>query len=266
VNCEVVSIFRPNVAGSTLSHLPPSTARVLPLGYSTKTELVYQHLREMIVNGRLKSGEHLFLQEIAAQLEVSTNPVREAFRRLESEGLILNRPHAGATVAGVAVEKIDVHFMIRAALEGLAVRLAAVHATAPALDQLAAFDRQLRQLVASGDMTSWNETNIAFHRFLFDCSGSPELVAMIDLQRDRSPRFRHFPDALAQRARESDEPRSHLLTALRARDGELAESLHRATVTRTGQLLCAAMREVQTQPSPNGQAHQPGALRETEGP
>src|SRR5215510_12692957 len=91
------------------------------LRYSTKSELVYRHVREMIVNGRVRAAEHLYLQDIANQLHVSTNPVREAFRRLESEGLVINRPHIGVTVAALDVERVEVHFMIRAALEGLAV-------------------------------------------------------------------------------------------------------------------------------------------------
>jgi DNA-binding GntR family transcriptional regulator len=233
------------------NRVPPLSHPSRPLGYSTKSELVYRYLREMIVNGRLQPGEHLYLHEVAEQLQVSTNPVREALRRLESEGLVINRPHAGATVAALDVEKIEVHFMIRAALEGLAVRLACAHATDEALARLEELDRQLRRLAAADDLAGWNEANIAFHRFLFDCSGSPELVGMIDLQRDRSPRFRHFPDVLAQRAREADGPRAERVAAVRARDGERAEGLHRAVVTRTGQLLCAAMRQAHAHPGPD---------------
>lgn len=222
------------------------------LNYSTKSELVYRHLREMIVNGRVQPGEHLYLQAIAEQLRVSTNPVREAFRRLESEALIANRPHAGATVAGVDPEQLEVHFMIRAALEGLAVRLAANHVSDTDLARLTALDEELCALAQAGDTALWNNRNIDFHRFLFACSRSPDLVAMIDLQRDRSPRFRHFPHVLAQRARESDALRAELLLALRARDGETAEKLHRLNVTRTGHLLCAAIRGESTEDSRDG--------------
>jgi DNA-binding GntR family transcriptional regulator len=212
------------------------------LAYSTKSELVYQHLREMIVNGKLPAGTHLYLAEIAQSLGVSTNPVREAFRRLESEGLIANRPHAGATVSAIDVEKIEVHFEIRGVLEGLAVRLVASHLTDDAMAQLDSWDRRLVEFAAAHDFTAWNEANIAFHRFLFSLSRSLELIAMIDLQRDRSPRYRHFPEVLAIRARESDDERQNLLGALRDRDGEAAERIQRAITSRVGALLCAAMR------------------------
>jgi len=220
-----------------------SVTPLVPLGYSTKSELVYQHLREIIVNGKLAPGSHLYLNDLARSLGVSTNPVREALRRLESEGLIANRPHAGATVAELDVEKIEVHFLIRGALEGLAVRLAASHMTEEILERLGEWDGRLARLAASGDLTTWNEENIAFHRFLFGCSRAPDLVALIDLQRDRSPRYRHFPEVLAERARESDGERPVLLAALRARDGAEAERWQRLVAARAGELLCSTMRQ-----------------------
>lgn len=206
----------------------------------------------MIVNGRVQPGEHLYLQGIADQLRVSTNPVREAFRRLESEGLITNRPHAGATVAGVDPEKMEVHFMIRAVLEGLAVRLATSRVSETDFNVMVAADNELRELAGANDLATWNERNIDFHRFLFDCSGSPELIAMIDLQRDRSPRFRHFPTVLAERARDSEGSREKLLVAVRERDEDAAERLHRESVIRTGRLLCAAMRQEGRDQDPGG--------------
>jgi len=209
----------------------------------TKSELVYQQIREMIVNSRLYPGEHLYLREIAAQLGVSTNPIREALRRLESEGLVTSHPHAGTVVASIDLEKIEVHFLIRGALEGVAVFLAAAHLSTESLVELKQRDQELDELAVAGDYVTWNEKNIAFYRFLFDCARSPELVAMIELQRDRSPRFHHFQEALIQRANESDLARRDLLAALAAGDHGAAERLHRQSVARTGQLLCAAMRK-----------------------
>ena len=213
----------------------------------TKSEFVYQQIREMIVNSRLYPGEHLYLREIAVQLGVSTNPVREALRRLESEGLVTNQPHIGMIVASIDLEKIEVHFLIRGALEGIAVSLAASHLSVESLNELKRRDQELNQLAATGDYVTWNEKNIAFHRFLFDCAQSPELVAMIDLQRDRSPRFHHFQDVLIQRANESDIARQNLLAALDVGDRETVERLHRESVARTGQLLCEAMRQAREQ-------------------
>lgn len=218
-------------------HSPPT------LRYATKSELVYQHLRQMIVSGALAPGVRVCLDQVARQLGVSTNPVRDALRRLESEGLIANRPHVGATVAAIDVERIETHFQIRGVLEGLAVKLAAGHAARVEIDRLDSLDRQLDALAEQQDLDRWDDCNLAFYQLLFSLSRSTDLVALIDVQRDRSPRYRHFPDVLRQRAQETAESRRALLDALRSGDGDAAERMHRANVTRVGQLLCAAMRQ-----------------------
>lgn len=212
------------------------------LGYSTKVELVYRDLRERIVNGVLHPGERLLLQPLADERGVSTVPVREALRRLESEGLVKNQPHAGATVAALDVEKIAVHFMVRAALEGLAVRLAAAHVTPALLAQLALHDEELRRLAAAGDLLAWNTQNTQFYRSILACCHSQDLIDMIDLQRDRSPLLRHFPEVLAERATEQNVTRHQLLEALRRGDAAAAEQVQQASITRGGEVLRLAMR------------------------
>jgi DNA-binding GntR family transcriptional regulator len=231
------------------------------LAYATKSELVYQHLRGLIVSGRLAEGSHLYLDEIARRLGLSTNPIREALRRLESEGLVTHRPHQGATVASIDPGKIVLHFQIRAVLEGLAVRLAAAALTEDDLDRLAALDRELDRLAAADDHAGWDGANLAFYRSLFDGARAPELVALIDVQRDRSPRYHHFPDVLARRIPGATEGRKILLAALREEDGEKAERVHRDNVERAGEVLATAM--LTERPSArDGLGHGPG--KETE--
>jgi DNA-binding GntR family transcriptional regulator len=211
------------------------------LGYATKCDLVYDHLRALIVSGQLAAGQRLYLDEIARGLGLSTNPVREALRRLQSEGLVVNRPHQGATVAAIDPAQIEAHFQIRGALEGLAARLAAASLTPGELEYLAALHRELERAAADGDFPAWDSLNLEFYRRVFDGSRSPELIALINVQRDRSPRYRHFPEVLARRAREAGPGRAELLDALRDGDGERAERLQRENVTHLGRMLGAAM-------------------------
>jgi len=67
----------------------------------TKADAVYQALQEAILAGRLEPGEHLRQEEVAEQWGVSQTPVREAFRRLESEGLVEHAPNRGVVVRGI---------------------------------------------------------------------------------------------------------------------------------------------------------------------
>jgi DNA-binding GntR family transcriptional regulator len=67
----------------------------------TKADSVYDVLQSAIMSGRIAPGEHLRQEEVAAQWGVSQTPVREAFRRLESEGLVEHAPNRGVIVRGI---------------------------------------------------------------------------------------------------------------------------------------------------------------------
>lgn len=69
----------------------------------TKADVVYEAIRNSIVAGDLRPGEHLRQEEVAARWDVSQTPVREAFRRLASEGLIAYTANRGVVVRGVPV-------------------------------------------------------------------------------------------------------------------------------------------------------------------
>ncbi|MEX0783122.1 MAG: GntR family transcriptional regulator [Dehalococcoidia bacterium] len=69
--------------------------------HRTKAEVVYQALQEAIMSGRMAAGEHLRQEEVAARWGVSQTPVREAFRRLESEGLVDHEANRGVIVRGI---------------------------------------------------------------------------------------------------------------------------------------------------------------------
>ena len=67
----------------------------------TKADVVYEAIRDSIVAGDLRPGEHLGQEEVAARWDVSQTPVREAFRRLESEGFMAYTANRGVVVKGV---------------------------------------------------------------------------------------------------------------------------------------------------------------------
>lgn len=68
---------------------------------NTKADQVYAWLQNAIISGRVAEGEHLRQEDVATQLGVSQTPVREAFRRLESEGLVEHVPNRGTIVRGI---------------------------------------------------------------------------------------------------------------------------------------------------------------------
>lgn len=145
--------------------------------FVTAQHEVYRHLREQILSGTLKAGARLNPLDIGASLGVSRMPVREALRQLDSEGLVTIRPNRGVVVMSLNTKEIEEIFLIRTALEILAVRQALPNLTARALSEL----KHHRQLMdeAENDAQLWVRRHDDFHDALCGLSGLPRLVAEI---------------------------------------------------------------------------------------
>ncbi len=92
--------------------------------YTTSADYVYQQLRHRIITKQLRPGQRLPEVALASQFEVSRTPVREALRRLASEGLVLLIPNSGARVSSPTRSEIEDAYAVREYLESLAVKLA----------------------------------------------------------------------------------------------------------------------------------------------
>src|SRR3990172_655958 len=80
---------------------------------------VFEHLRHEILRGNLNHGERLIETDIAKRLKISRTPVREAFRKLENEGLVVYSPGRGVTVSKLSADDMQEIYSIRAVVEGL---------------------------------------------------------------------------------------------------------------------------------------------------
>ena len=91
------------------------------LHIKSTNEYVYEHLLSAILNKKLKSGERLVIESLAKELGISTTPVRDAFRRLELEGLLEVRPRSGSFVKMPTRKEIEDVFQLRLILEQAAI-------------------------------------------------------------------------------------------------------------------------------------------------
>ncbi len=99
-------------------------------------DIVYEHLKNAIMDQRLKQGDRLVENSIAEIMDVSRTPVREALRQLESEGLVVHMPRRGTIVKGITKEDAIDIYDIREVLEGLVVRRACENRQQEDVDQL----------------------------------------------------------------------------------------------------------------------------------
>ena len=112
--------------------------------YRTLQSLVYEHIRDAILTGRLAPGQRVVAAKIAEEMGVSRMPVRESLRRLETEGLITTVPHKEAVVRRLSAKEMEDIYSVRLVLEGYGGRLAARRITPEEIAKLEETKRQLQ--------------------------------------------------------------------------------------------------------------------------
>jgi DNA-binding GntR family transcriptional regulator len=186
---------------------------------------VYRSLRRAVVMGELAPGSRLREVEVAAALNVSRTPVREAISRLLGDRLIRALPNGGVEVIDANAELTEIYH-IREALESCAARLAA-HRITP--EQLRKLD-ELLEATRSTSFESYEERaqiNREFHMAIAAASGSPRLFEMINGLREffLNPKWlMRYDQKSAQRAFEEH---LEIVAALRSRAAKRAERLVR---------------------------------------
>lgn len=192
-------------------------------GAATAQQEAYRFIRREIFSGAIRPGARLNLAAIAGALEISRMPVRDALRQLDTEGLVTLKPNRGARVVSLSPAEVEELYLIRAALEPLAVRLAVPQVTDDDLDRLALMKDQLDR---SRDRRAlWLERHRAFHDTINGLSRRQHLTRQIARVSDLLAPYLavHIMD------REINEIPGHehdaVLQAIRSRDPERAETV-----------------------------------------
>jgi len=172
-------------------------------------------LAERIIAGDIEAGARLRQDHIAEEFGASHVPVREAFRLLEAQGLLVSEPRRGVRVAGFSLDEVREVAEMRAALEVLALRQAGPHLTKAMLDQAEAVSKAGDK---ASDVQTWEEANRAFHRLIITPCGMPRLLKTIDDLHSASARFL-FSGWRAEWEAPTDRDHMAILAALR--DGQI---------------------------------------------
>jgi DNA-binding GntR family transcriptional regulator len=197
-------------------------------------------LRQAILTGRYRPGDHVTEAQIALQMGVSHGPVREALRELESEDLLVIEPHRGAFVKSFAAHDIREVYQFRSAIETAAVSLALDHLTETDFEHLERLIERMRQSSAAGDLDTLIELDLEFHRVLCARSGNQRMYeAWLRLS---SPIRLFLTMAVPRYLSPEDTAESHppIVAALRRRDAEGAIRHMEHGVLAVGERIAAA--------------------------
>ncbi|MCM3924068.1 GntR family transcriptional regulator [Frankia sp. AiPs1] len=192
-------------------------------------ELVADELRQRILDGRITQGSRVIEDRIAEELGVSRNPVREAIRALESEGLVEVTPRRGVVVTVISAEEAHDLIEVRAALEVTAVRRAAARGVDPAvLAELAEIVATGSQAAIAGEFERLPMLNTRFHDLLARGSGNGALVEVL---RDLQNRLQLlFSTGVQRRSGGAWDEHRRILDAIRAGDADWAEAEMRSHI------------------------------------
>lgn len=188
-------------------------------------------LASRIIAGEIEPGAKLRQDHLAEEFGASHVPVREAFRLLESQGLVVSEPRRGVRVAGFSLEEVREVAEMRAALETLALRNAVPHLTRAILDQAEEANKAGDR---AQDVQTWEEANRAFHRIILAPCGMPRLLKAIDDLHTASARFL-FSGWRAEWEAPTDRDHRAILDALRAGQAHTATSVLARHVQTIGQ-------------------------------
>jgi DNA-binding GntR family transcriptional regulator len=216
----------------------------LTIQYLSKVDLAYQEIRRRIVEGTLRPGERLLIQNLAQQLGTSAGPIRESFRRLEAEGLVTIQPHIGATVAPVDVDDLWQSILMLSLLGGLATRLAAGPGglSDQELDRLGAVVASMDECVRANRLEEFHKLNHEFHTTIYRAAKAKRLAAMIDNLFQTVGIVSHVFEHLENYAAQSNEEHQAIVAALRARDASLAEERMRLHIEEAGKRRVAYLK------------------------
>jgi len=202
--------------------------------YKPLREIVFESIREAIISGTLKQGERLMETQMAEELGVSRTPVREAIRKLELEGLVAMLPRKGAYVAGIMPQDAADILEIRAALEGLAAKLAAERITKEEIKQLQLETEKVVAALDRGDGDGAIEHDTKFHSILIAASRNSRLSSMVSNLQEQVQRFRIMLATTSHdMMRDSCGEHVRIVEALSRRDRFLAQSLAKEHVEKT---------------------------------
>ncbi len=220
--------------------------RLVPIrldNYKPLRELVFESLREAIIEGRLKPNERLMEIQLAEEMGVSRTPVREALRKLELEGFVVMVPRKGAYVAGISMKDIVDVFEVRAALEALAAGLAAERITEEELDQLERYLVQIYELSEGDNINAIVEGDTSFHDVMYRASRNQRLVQIITHLQEQIQRFRMTSLSQPGRTRVALEEHKKIVDAVAERNVELAQHLAREHIENAEQSLLNTLKE-----------------------
>lgn len=168
---------------------PSSTVTDEPIrtepGTASLREQVYEHLRAMMNDGRLRPGNYLDLNALAEEIGTSRTPLRDALLRLESEGFVEIESRKGVRITELTLDWIRDIYEILGGLESVALISVTDRITPEIVDRMEELNRDMARALDDSDFARFYDANLAFHDAYLDLSTNAEMVRRIRILKQR---------------------------------------------------------------------------------
>ena len=189
-------------------------------------ERAYELIKASILSNALYPGQRLREQALAANLEISPTPIREALARLGQEGMVRIIPRKGTYVTQASRRDVHEIYQLRRALEPLAVELAINAIPLEELERTENLFNSLRPALEDGKREGFLDTDLEFHYLPVRYCGNTRLIQMVGSLSDHLRRVRTVLGVEPKLdIKKSFRQHCEILAALRARDAVLASRL-----------------------------------------
>ncbi|MHB0952388.1 MAG: GntR family transcriptional regulator [Allorhizobium sp.] len=199
------------------------------------TDLVFEQLYHQVVELDLLPGTKLSEVEVAKQMGVSRQPVRDAFYRLSQLGFLLIRPQRATVVSHISEKGVHQARFIRTALEMETARAASTTLSADQLDELDDLIVQQQKAIDSDDKVLFHALDDDFHKRICDMSGHDFAWALIRDSKAHMDRVRYL--SLSFGAQSAINDHIQIMEALRHHDGDAAAAAMRIHLSRIAGII-----------------------------
>lgn len=225
------------------SERPAPSPGVRPVAVSSGRRLapvVYDLLKERLLEGEYQAGERLSVESLKGEFGVSKQPVMDALRRLATAGLVEIIPQVGSRVPVYSGADVTDFFTIFGGMEGAVAGVAAQRCTDEQIQALAAVNDEINQLVAGPDPAArahgYRLLNRRFHGVIHEMAHSPVVAELSHRMWDMSDLLINtsgVPQPLASAVADRHDDHEQIIQALRDRDQAAARAAMDRHITST---------------------------------
>jgi DNA-binding GntR family transcriptional regulator len=214
-------------------------------GARTAADRAYEILKQRIQSNVMPPDSQYLEGELAASLDMSRTPVREACVRLAEEGLLELRPRKGVRVLPISAADMSEIYDVLSVLEAAIARVLALKPASQAeIEAMFGAVSAMDAALEANDLDAWAVEDERFHRMLVEFAGHTRLASIVRSYWGLANRARRLTLLARPKPTQSNRDHRDLVEAIRDGEADKAEALHREHRRKHGELLVSILRDI----------------------